>query len=263
MATNPSAGHIVWYDLVSQDAEKSKSFYTELLGLETMPIDMGDTPYSMFAVAGDPFGGLVDIGASPEMAQIPSHWMMYIEVEDVAAAAARCTELGGKVMKEPDEIPGYGRYAVLEDPTGAFFAVWTSAEPKEPRAPEAYKPGMVCWNELMTTDVDAARRFYQALHGWNEDEMPMEEGSVYYVQKAGDRGLGGIMQVPMEGIPSHWCQYFLVPGVDETNQRALAMGATQLKEPTDIPGTGRFSVLMDPTHAVFALYEAAAGSQEC
>jgi uncharacterized protein len=263
MATNPSLGHIVWYDLMTQDAEKSKSFYTELLGLQTMPVDMGPTPYSMFAVDGDPFGGLVDMGAMPEMAQIPSHWMCYIEVEDVAAAAGKCTELGGKVMKEPDEIPGYGKYAVLEDPTGGFFAAWTSAEPKEPRAPEAFKPGMVCWNELMTTDVEAARKFYKAMHGWNEDEMPMGDGSTYYIQKVGDRGQGGIMQVPMEGIPSHWCQYFLVPNVDEVNQRALDMGGAELKEPTDIPGMGRFSVLSDPTHAVFAIYEITAGSQEC
>jgi len=263
MASNPSLGHFVWYDLMTQDLARAKSFYSELLGLEFQQMDMGPTPYSMLLAEGEPFGGIVDLAASEETAGIPSHWMCYIEVEDATKAAARCKDLGGTVLKEPLEIPGFGSFAVLQDPTGGTWSAWASLEPKPPRTWDQMKTGMVCWNELVTNDVDAARNFYREMHGWKEDEMSMGEGGTYYVQKAGDTGLGGIMQVPMEGIPTTWCSYFLVPKVDEWNTRGLDLGGAQLQPPTDIPDVGRFSVLSDPTGAVFALWENAESAKEC
>ena len=263
MADHPSLGHFVWYDLMTQDPARAKAFYTELFGYEIQPVDNGPMPYSMLAVEGDAFAGMVDLSGQEEMNGIPSHWMIYIEVADAQGAADRCVELGGTVIKEPMGIPGYGSFAVLKDPTGGVFSAWTSEQPKPPRSFEQTKTGMVCWSELVTSDVEAARKFYQELLGWNEDEMPMGEMGTYYIQKVGETALAGIMQRPMEGIPTAWCIYFSVPKTDEWNQRALDLGSSQLQPLTDIPGAGRFSVLSDPTGAAFALWEVPEKSDPC
>ena len=263
MTSNPSLGHFVWFDLMTQDATRAKAYYSELFGWEIQQVDTGPMPYSMFSIEGEICAGVVDLSAVPQAAGAPAHWMGYIEVADCRQAEARCMELGGTVIQPTNDIPGHGSLAVLQDPTGGVFSAWTSEQPKPPRGWEQMKPGMVCWTELITSDVDAARAFYKEMLGWQEDEMPMEDGTIYYVQKAGETGLGGIMKTPMEGIPTHWSYYFLTTSVDEWNQRALDLGGNQIKEPTDIPGTGRFSILSDPTGAVFALYEPAQGAESC
>jgi len=74
-----------------------------------------------------PVGGL--IGPTDEGPVWPSggpepHWIAYIAVEDVDAAARRARDLGGQVLLPPVDIPGFGRAAVLRDPQGAAFGVF-------------------------------------------------------------------------------------------------------------------------------------------
>ena len=58
-----------------------------------------------------------------EMGEVPSHWMIYMAVEDVDASAAKAAELGGQIVHPPTEIPNVGRWALIADPVGAMFAV--------------------------------------------------------------------------------------------------------------------------------------------
>jgi predicted enzyme related to lactoylglutathione lyase len=57
-------------------------------------------------------------------ASVPSYWMPYFQVADCDATAARAGELGAKFMVGPQDIPSTGRFAILEDPQGAVFAVF-------------------------------------------------------------------------------------------------------------------------------------------
>lgn len=115
--------------------------------------------------------------------------------------------------------------------------------------------GMISWHELMTGDVEGAKKFYADLLGWTYEEFPMEEGGSYWVAKVGDEGVGGIMGTPPEaaGVPPHWGLYITVDNVDAIVKKAEKIGAKVLVPPTDIPKVGRFAVLQDPQDAAFAV----------
>ena len=106
--------------------------------------------------------------------------------------------------------------------------------------------------ELMTTDMTKAREFYTGLFDWQLEEIP---GMDYTMIKVGEGTGGGMMKVPMPGMPSHWLAYVLVDDVTASTEKARDLGATVCKEVTEIPGYGWFSVITDPTGATFALWQ--------
>lgn len=101
--------------------EAAKKFYTAVFGWtfrdDAMP--MGDA-YTTWLGSSGPRGGMMPM---PPGVNAPAHWLIYFATNDVDATVARCKELGGQSMVPPTEIPGTGRFAVLQDPQGAFFAV--------------------------------------------------------------------------------------------------------------------------------------------
>lgn len=110
--------------------------------------------------------------------------------------------------------------------------------------------GAFSWAELMTTDVEAAKRFYGELFGWSMKDMPME-GISYTVVRAGGREIGGIMSMPpgAQGMPPTWGNYVTVDDVDETVRKVVELGGSVVAEPRDIPDVGRFCVIRDPQGA--------------
>lgn len=112
-----------------------------------------------------------------------------------------------------------------------------------------------CWNELRTPDPEAAKRFYTQLLGWTTREMDMVEAGSYTIFVAGDKDVGGMMKTTKEGIPPHWLSHVAVEDVDAATKKAEQLGAKTDVPPTDIPGTGRFSVITDPTGASIALFQ--------
>ena len=107
-------------------------------------------------------------------------------------------------------------------------------------------PGAFSWSELMTPDPAAAREFYGALFGWKFDEMAMPEG-VYNVIKVGDASVGGIMGTPpgSAGMPPMWGCYVTVADADATAKRCAELGGKVIVGPQDVPGVGRFAVILD------------------
>ncbi len=121
---------------------------------------------------------------------------------------------------------------------------------------DLFKQGVFSWNELMTRDVEGAKAFYGKLLGWTMEDKPMPEmGMTYTLVKVGDRAVGGIMPMPSEGrdMPSVWGSYVSVDDVDAAAKQTVALGGTVYKEPTDIPGVGRFCVIGDPQGAFLSL----------
>ena len=125
--------------------------------------------------------------------------------------------------------------------------------------------GAFCWNELSTTDSDAAIKFYAELLGWEIKSSKMEgacEGApadappmVYNEIVVGGQHVGGIYKMGPEfgGAPSHWMSYVAVDDVDARAAKAAELGGKLCVPPTDIPNVGRFCVVNDPTGAVIAL----------
>lgn len=113
--------------------------------------------------------------------------------------------------------------------------------------------GAFSWNELMTTDVAAAKTFYSGLFGWETEDMEMPD-MAYTVIKAGEKGVGGIMMMPEDAknVPPMWGSYVTVKDVDATARKAEQLGAKLLVPPRDIPEVGRFCVIQDPQGAVIS-----------
>jgi hypothetical protein len=249
----PKAGKVIWHDLMTTDPKASLAFYTELLGWRTKETDMGAMGmYTMFFAGEKGVGGMVPLDTSHG---IPSHWIAYITVDDVDAAAARIPELGGKVGVPPTDIPDVGRFAVAVDGQGA---VTSPMQDKNPAPEESGWPavGTFCWEELMTQDPAAAVKFYSALYGWTTREQDMGPMGKYTLCYRGDQQVGGIMKHPHgEASASYWLSYVVVDDVDASTARAEKLGGKILVPPMDIPNVGRFSTVADPSGAAIALFK--------
>ena len=254
-----ATGRFVWFEYWGLDAGKAQSFFGELFGWKTRDISAEGNPYTMIAVGDDTIGGYWP----PPPADAPQRasWIAHLQVESAKASCAKVKELGGQVMMEPMQVGQHGTFALVMDPTGAVFSLW---QPDQMKGNPDYrgKAGCFCWNELMTTDVDKALAFYRALGGFATRALPMGEGGAYHILESDGRGRAGLMKVPMEGIPSHWTPYVQVDDVDTVVARGTKLGADVKVPPTDIPGTGRFALFLDPQGAPLGVLEPAPGARK-
>ncbi len=107
--------------------------------------------------------------------------------------------------------------------------------------------GLFYWNELMTRDVEAAKKFYATTLGWKFESMPMPNGT-YWIAKLGDAPAGGMMSIDLPefaGEPESWFAYISVDNVDERTRKLTAGGGKILREPFDVPGVGRIAIVQD------------------
>lgn len=113
----------VFHELMTTDVEKAKEFYQKVTGLTATsghyPI-LKDGTQLVAGLVGPRVEGSGWPSGGPE-----AHWIAYIAVDDVNAAAKKAEALGGKILLPPTEVPGFGRAAVLRDPQGAAFGIFT------------------------------------------------------------------------------------------------------------------------------------------
>jgi len=114
--------------------------------------------------------------------------------------------------------------------------------------------GAFSWNELMTSDVAAAKSFYEKLFDWTLEDQPTCEFG-YTMAKAGDTPVAGIMGMPPEAgdMPPIWGAYVTVDDVDKSAALAESLGGTIMLAPRDIPNVGRFCVIGDPQGVAISL----------
>jgi predicted enzyme related to lactoylglutathione lyase len=254
-----ASGRFVWLDLMTNDVEAAKAFYTHVIGWTTTAWNH----YTMWAVGERTVGGVMDM---PENAKgMPPHWLGYASVDDVDAACARAKELGGAVHVPGTDIPEVGRFAVLADPQGAAFAVF---------APNGEMPvlggdtaGGLAWSELNAKDYESAWDFYSALLGWkhtSDFDMGSNMGRYFMFASAdgGAQAMGGMSNAAtMMNAPPHWLFYINVEDIDAAVQRVRAKGGKVLNGPMEVPDASRSRIAqcMDPSGAAFALFSPGRG----
>jgi len=108
--------------------------------------------------------------------------------------------------------------------------------------------------ELMSNDVGKAKTFYGKLFDWTLDDVPMGD-MTYTMIKVGEGTGGGMMKNPVPGAPSAWMAYVLVDDVKAATAKAKSLGATVMKDATEVMGAGIFSVITDPTGAMLGLWQ--------
>jgi predicted enzyme related to lactoylglutathione lyase len=189
---------------------------------------------------------------------VPSHWGIYVEVENTDASADKAKQLGGNVIVAPFDVMDYGRMAVVQDPTGAFFCIWQSKTHHGIQI--AQVNGTLCWADLSTDDPQRAEKFYGSLLGWtfNRDE---KDPSGYMHIRNGEHPIGGVQPASMRkpGVPPHWLAYFQVDDVDGAAKKAESGDGKFLLPPMTMEGVGRMAVIADPQGAVFAIFKSARG----
>jgi uncharacterized protein len=112
----------------------------------------------------------------------------------------------------------------------------------------AWSHGQFHWNELMTRDVERAKKFYATSLGWTFEAMPMPDGT-YWLALADGVPVAGMYDINGPGyqdVLESWIAYIAVDDVDARVKLATQAGAKVMKEPFEVPGVGRIVMLLEP-----------------
>jgi len=248
-------GDFIWYELLTSDADAAQHFYGDVVGWTFADSGQADVDYRIVNAGEHSVAGAMAI--TPEMAQHGAWptWLGYIGVDDVDKCVESIGHGGGHVVMPAMDLPGVGRIAMVSDPQGAPFYVMRPAGEGESLAFAYDRPrvGHCAWNELITSDQDAAWHFYGVRFGWVKDgAMDMGPMGSYEFIRHGAM-LGAIMKGTPDMGPPHWNQYFRVADIDAACAAIGAGGGQVIHGPIEIPG-GDFSLnAIDPQGAHFGL----------
>ena len=118
-------GTIGWMDLTVPNATEVKDFYEKVTSWKAQNVSMGDYNDYNMTVDGVPKAGVCHKQGTNS--NVPSQWMIYINVQDIEASAAAVEANGGKLLTEIKSAGEMGRYCFIEDPAGAACGLF---EPK-------------------------------------------------------------------------------------------------------------------------------------
>ncbi|MBQ4846647.1 VOC family protein [Pseudoalteromonas sp. MMG005] len=249
-----------WAELCSSDWSAAKTFYTELFNWQFDDQPIGDDYYyTMLQKDKDDIAAMYQMMQEQVDAQVQSHWLAYIAVENVDVLAVEAQSLGAHIIHGPHDVPGAGRMVMMSDPTGALVALWQAKEHSGYQRKLEFN--VPYWHELASKDVAASTSFYTQLLGWEAEIMPMGE-SQYTLFSVNSEPVAGLMEMTSEwdeSITPHWMIYFSVRSCDAMVAQAEQLAGTVCVPPTDIVQVGRFAVLSDPSGAVFSILESTSG----
>jgi predicted enzyme related to lactoylglutathione lyase len=246
-------GSLIWYELMTTDADAAKAFYEKIVGWRIDPMAGDHKGYRVIAMPDGAVGGLLpltqdmrDHGARPT-------WLMYIGVDDVDATAAAIEAAGGKTYMAPADIPGIGRFAMLADPQGAPFYIMKPIPPADGGESNSFSPtllGRCTWNELRAADLDSALDFYTTTFGWTvTGSMPMGPMGDYKFLSHEGLPIGAAMGGASAEQPPYWLNYFRVADIDVAIEAVKTGGGQVLEGPHDVPGGDRVIICRDPQGA--------------
>ncbi len=260
--TTTDRGAFIWYELVTDDPAGAKSFYDEVVGW-SVQADGSAMPsgseYRMIGRSdGGAAGGVLTISEDMKQHGAKPGWLGYIHSPDVDADVAAIVAAGGQVHMPPTDLP-VGRIAMVSDPQGAVLYLMDPVPPSD--QPDAKsdvsdyaKPEHVRWNELWTSDPEAAIPLYTGLFGWKQDgDMDMGPMGKYRFLYHDGGMIGAVGQAQDGGDGSRWDFYIGVDDIDRAARAVEARGGRLTGPIEQIPG-GDYSVrVRDPQGAGFGL----------
>lgn len=251
--TSYPPGTFCWVDLATPDPEASKAFYGDVFGwtARDLPTDPGP-PYTMLSFDGRQTCGLYRL---PPGRGENAYWSSHVSVSDVDAAAKRAVDLGATLVRPPTDVMEEGRICYIQDPTGALVGLWQARA--NAGAEIDNQVGARSWNELLTTDTEAAAAFYGALFGWTHRVSPEVMDGRYVIFELDGTPVGGMLEIRSDWgpIPPNWTVYFGVADCDGTLETAGRLGGSVLMGPMEVENVGRFAHLRDPQGATFAVIQ--------
>lgn len=256
-------GQFIWYELMTGDPDGAAAFYGAVVGWTIAahgdPGAPGGADYRMIVRSdGGHAGGVLALNADMLAGGARPAWLAYVRTPDVDAAVAAITADGGSVHMPATDLP-VGRMAMVGDPQGAVFYIMNPIPPAgmEDRQSDVFsveREQHFRWNELSTSDPEAAIAFYRKHFGWGQEgAMDMGALGAYRFLQQGTVGIGAVMPM-MPGTPTPgWTFYIGVDDIDRAVAAVMAGGGQIIQGPHEIPG-GEFSVNgIDPQGAGFGL----------
>jgi predicted enzyme related to lactoylglutathione lyase len=248
-------GLFAWYDIMAVDETVTNPFYSGLFGWDFSAEPRPADGYRMVTFQGQGLGGSLPFKTESGR----SHWMGYIQVTGIEDHVARARELGAVIFVELMEIPDVGKFAVLDDPTGAPFYLYEIV-PEYRATSTGYDrgPGHIIWNELITNDLATASDFYREIAGWELAPMSPDPLS-YTVAKIDGAPVAGLFQPADPPAHSAWIMSVNTDDIDATIARALELGGEVIHAANTVPGVGRTAWIADPAGGVIGLMQPEAG----
>jgi predicted enzyme related to lactoylglutathione lyase len=111
-------GAFTWADTAAPDPQTAQAFYSGLFGWRFEP--MSEEPPYWVIFNGDRSQG----GMTVPPPEVPPNWFPYFAVEDVEASMKAAEGAGGTPFAGPIDIPNGGRFAHIQHPQGAAFALF-------------------------------------------------------------------------------------------------------------------------------------------
>ena len=242
-------GDVPWFGLLTTDAVAAVSFYGDLFGWELAEMSAGRYVISH---DGALLGGITRIDSADE-----ATWITGVVVDSLDDSLEATQLRGGRVLVSASEAPGLGRWAVIEDPEGAQILLIVP----ERQMGGLDAPGHWVWSELWTSAPEAAAGFYADVVGWEASTVD-NLGGEYQAFLSGGRPRAGIVPIVRGDMEPGWAPYVAVADLDETLERAVALGGTVVFPPTDDVYQGRVAVIGDPTGVSFLAFALETGGGE-
>lgn len=247
-------GKFIWYDVMTSDTEAAESFYKLAIGWSAKDSGMGDRSYTLFSMGPTMVGGLMPITDEAKKMGVPPCWTGYVAVDDVDDYAKRVKKAGGAVHRDPEDIPGVGRFAVVADPHGAVFIIMKGSSAEGPKDAAPGTPGHVGWRELHAGERESDFAFYSGLFGWTKAEaIDMGPMGVYQTFATGGAPVGGMMTKMPDTPASFWLYYFNVDALDAAMARVTQGGGRVAMGPHQVPTGQWIAQCLDPQGAMFAM----------
>jgi predicted enzyme related to lactoylglutathione lyase len=240
---------------MTTDMDAAEAFYTKVVGWGAEPFNGGSgmPRYTVMKVGDRGVGGVMTLPEEAAKMGMPPAWVGYIHADDTDTATASVKKAGGKVHREPSDIPGVGRFSVVADPQGAVFMLLQPNGPDQPPVAMG-TPGHIGWRELMATDWQSALDFYSGQFGWKKDNsIDMGEMGIYQLFAVNGEQNGGMMNRPPNMPSPAWQFYFNVPAIDAAAKRVTDGGGTIIFGPMEVPGGQWAMNCVDPQGAHFGL----------
>lgn len=249
-----SHGAFIWHELMTTDLKAAQAFYGNVVGWSCKDMKMLGMAYWIFSAGETMTAGLMNIPEAASKMGAPPSWSGVVGVDDINAAAGKVRSLGGKVIREPADIPGVGSFGVFTDPQGAYFQMLQPSGPPPASSPPRGTRGRVDWNELCAIDMEKAFPFYADMFGWTKgDAIDMGPMGKYQVFHHNDVAIGGMMTKPPDMPVAAWSYYVNIGDIDAAVARVAAAGGKIVHGPSQVPGDDWIAHGMDPQGARFAI----------
>ena len=233
-------GSFVWCDLSAYRPEAAQGFCAQVLGWSFMEQNGYALGYSGIVAA----AGIYQMPENFMDMGMPSFWMSYVAVPDVAATVSAARAEGGKVELEADD------HALIRDPLGAGFTVHSGRE--KGFSPPRNAHGLRTGHGYFCSDVSVVEAFYSRLFGWSFE--PSADGYTEILARDGTRLATALeLRDDQRGKEQYWAVRIGVSDLGMAIEQAERAGATEILD-VELP-EGPAAMIRDPDGAAFFISE--------